>query len=297
MRHGGLGIRTAEDLAASAHLASHHATEELVRRILPVNLMDIPLAPHEALRCWQERAPNAPMPNEPSKQKKWDEPVCNNIMQGLLERADQVGRARLLAAREEGTGAWLHALPIPAVGTLLDNETLRIAVALRVGSRICEPDSFKCRCRATFDHLGHHPLSCHHSTGRLPRHASLNDIIKRALATAGIPSNLEPAGLDRQEGQNTRPDGITVFPFKNGKALAWDATCVDTFAATYVNHSALQARYAANKAEKDKVDKYQHLCDRYIFTPIAVETTGVYNVNKGSGKIWITVKSLELQLI
>ena len=77
------------------------------------------------------------------------------------------------------------------------------------------------------DRLGHHRLFCRYSAERLPRHANLNDVVKRALAVAGIPSWLEPVGLDRGDGR--RPDGVTVFPYSRGRALCWDATCIDTF--------------------------------------------------------------------
>ena len=40
------------------------------------------------------------------------------------------------------------------------------------------------------------------------------DVIKRALRKAGLPSVLEPPGLDRGDG--SPPDGITVFPFSWG---------------------------------------------------------------------------------
>ena len=39
----------------------------------------------------------------------------------------------------------------------------------------------------------------------------MNDVIKRALQKAGLPSDLEPLELDRGDG--SRLDGITVFPF------------------------------------------------------------------------------------
>ena len=122
------------------------------------------------------------------------------------------------------------------------------------------------------DELGLHPLSCRYSSGRLPRHAALNDLIKRALTTAGIPSNLEPPGLDRGDGR--RPDGKTVFPYMHGKPLVWDATCSDTFAASNLPHTALQPTYAANLAESNKTQKHANLLDRYIFQPVAVETSG-----------------------
>ena len=60
----------------------------------------------------------------------------------------------------------------------------------------------------------------------------MNDVVKRALQKAGLPSVLEPPGLDRGDG--SRPDGITVFPFSGGKSLVWDCTCVDTFAGVHL---------------------------------------------------------------
>ena len=44
---------------------------------------------------------------------------------------------------------------------------------------------------------------------------------------AGFSSQLEPVGLDR--GDDKRPDGITLFPFRSGKSPIWDVTCTCTF--------------------------------------------------------------------
>ena len=56
--------------------------------------------------------------------------------------------------------------------------------------------------------------------------------IFRALKRAEIPSTNEPKGLVR--GDDKKPDGLTLVPWKAGKALTWDATIVDTFAASYI---------------------------------------------------------------
>ena len=85
---------------------------------------------------------------------------------------------------------------------------------------------------------------------------------------------LEPVGLDRGNGK--RPDGITVFPFSQGKSLCWDATIVDTFCKSALLESACEPGSAANKAEERKIAHYNRLTDRYRFTPVAFETTGVY---------------------
>ena len=86
--------------------------------------------------------------------------------------------------------------------TFIYNDTLRIGVALRVGLTVCIPH--RCKCGTTVDTFGTHPLSCRFSAGRIPRHSALNDIVRRGLSAAGIPSMLEPSGLDLGDGK--RPD-------------------------------------------------------------------------------------------
>jgi hypothetical protein len=42
-------------------------------------------------------------------------------------------KARLLAAQQKESGAWLNCLPSSSLGTFLDDSYFRIAVALRTG--------------------------------------------------------------------------------------------------------------------------------------------------------------------
>ena len=129
------------------------------------------------------------------------------------------------------------------------------------------------------DSRGLHGLSCKYSAGRFPRHSAMNDMIKRALQKAGLPSVLEPPGLDRGDG--SRPDGITVFPFSGVKSLVWDCTCVDTFAWVHLNRSAMEAGTAANNTEERKRRKYAALVEAHQFEPIADKTMGVYGESTG----------------
>ena len=62
------------------------------------------------------------------------------------------------------------------------------------------------------DAKGIHGLSCIYSAGRHPRQASLNDVVRRALKSAGIPSILELVGIDKRN--SNRPDGFSVFRFR-----------------------------------------------------------------------------------
>ncbi len=48
-------------------------------------------------------------------------------------------------------------------------------------------------------------------------HAAVNDLLKRSLASAKIPSLLEPTGIAHSDGR--RSDGISVMPWRNGRTL------------------------------------------------------------------------------
>jgi hypothetical protein len=79
-------------------------------------------------------------------------------------------------------------------GTRLDNMYLfRIAVALRLGLPVSS--QFMCVCGTAADTYGVHALVCHKTVGRRVRHNTVNDFIKRALASADIPARLEPSIL------------------------------------------------------------------------------------------------------
>ena len=269
---GGLGIRRSEDVALPCFLASTNSTQALVKLLIPQRHH----GHYEAfiassLLEWRSCFPDVTFPNERGSQRVWDVALSSHKCAEMLRTADQFERARLLAAAAPRSGAWLHAVPAKSLGLLLDRETLRTAVSYRVGSDICLPHP--CRCGGTVDRRGLHPLSCKFSAGRIPRHSAINDVVKRALSGCGIPSLLEPVGINRGDGG--RPDGITLFPFHRGRCLVWDATVSDTYAGSHVLDCALAAGAAATEAEERKRRKYQELAGTYQFEPLAFETSGV----------------------
>ena len=274
VRSGGLGIRKSADIALPCYISSALSASSLVEAILS----SVPdLAPFEVsteVELWKSKGQELVEPScEASfRQRAWDTPYIEFVQKNLLVNADQFSRARLLASSQPESGSWLSAIPVPSLGTQLSPEELRIAMALRTGSKICE--KHPCKCGQNADEFGFHLLSCRFSEGRHPRHSALNDIICRALKSAGLSAMMEPTGLNRGDG--TRPDGISLFPFSHGKSLCWDATCVNTYSESAVNNSAIEAGHAASKAETAKRNKYPDLVRRFRFEPVAVETSGVF---------------------
>ena len=184
----------------------------------------------EAVECWKRASGGAPLPDDPSRQKAWDHPIVDRNLENMLRVADQMSRARLLATAQRESGAWLNALPVSSLGKLLDSESFRVAIALREGADLCSPHS--CRCDGSMDSRGLHGLSCKYSAGHFPRHLAMNDVVKRALQKACLPSVLELPGLDRGDG--SRPDGITVFPFRPVVVGVWfGIACVLTLLLGY----------------------------------------------------------------
>ena len=119
-------------------------------------------------------------------------------------------------------------------------------MGLRLGAPTCGPH--QCRhCSVEVDVFGRHSLSCKKSEGRHFRHSALNDIVKRGLSAAHIPS---------------------------GCLLVWDATCPDTFAISYRAQATSEAGRVAESAEDRKAEKYRGLPASHSFTPVAIETLG-----------------------
>ena len=227
------------------------------------------------LHTWSSGHNSSPPPAAAlCSQKSWDSIRSLAVFNSLLESAPDppspaCSPSRLLCSRIWGLA--IDVLPSSSLGLRMDDNTVRVAIGLRLGLPLCSPHT----CRSCGDEVGAnglHGLSCRFSEGRHYRHSAINDIIHRALALAKIPSRLEPTNLSSSD---IRPDGITLVPWARGKCLVWDATCSDILAPSYLPHSSIQAGAVADLAEERKCRKYIDFLQRFCFSPVAFETLGV----------------------
>lgn len=269
LRLGGLGIRQCSDIALPAYISSRHASAQLATQIARSSTNQIRDLQSAEL-SWDQSNEEKPKEHQKTTQQSWDMIQSKKQKENLIMNEDQYGRARLHAAAADHSGAWISALPHPHLGTLFSPEELRIATALRLGCNICVAG--RCRCGGRMDKQGIHGLSCRLNAGRFSRHTALNHLLKKTLQKCNIPTILEPRGLSRSDGK--RPDGMTLCPWKHGKALVWDVTVTDTYCGSQVMGSAESAGTAAAKAEELKISKYMQLIPTYHFQPVALETSG-----------------------
>ena len=252
VKAGGLGVRRIEDLALPAYLSSSSAAKALVLQIAPSAAEPFGLLFSAALEAWSVSAGNEvdpPIQPSASLQSSWDTPLVTHALKNLLSRASDQDALRLrsVSAEDVGGSEWLGAYPSSICGTLLTDEEIRIAVGLRIGAPIVS-------------------LSCLKSRGRFPRHENMKEIVGRALRSAGLPTRLEPLGLCRGT-NNKRPDGETLVPWQSGQPLAFDVTCIDSFAPSRQH---CQPGVALVKKEAEKRAKYADLRG-HLFSPVAVE--------------------------
>ena len=82
------------------------------------------------------------------------------------------------------------------------------------------------------------------------------------MGSTDTTSRLEPTGTSKWDKKPS--DGISYYPFKNGKYFARDYTCPNSLGRTRIKVSTFkEAGKAASLAEAGKLKKYKHLNKDY----------------------------------
>ena len=257
MRFGGLGVKKLSSLALPAFLASATSTLLLQGETLGGSVRLSDELGETLENWWTALYGQVPTDQSASKQSVWDKPGLLAQSAAVEEtRNSPFQRASLLTACAPYSVDWLLALPIIACGLRPDNEAVRIAVELRLGSELDSPHS--CRCGNMVDANGIHGLVSKHVPSSVVRHHALNDCVSRAFSAAGIRVKKEPASLVRSSGKH--PDGCTLIQWHRGKHLASDVTVCAMTAASYVT----AASHTAGAAADRKFTKYTELYAAWV---------------------------------
>ena len=157
---------TASEVGLTWYQELCHAagSSDLTKAILPQSMVNSKCPFFDAaMSSWiQGHARDPPSGSLAGSQRAWDTPHISAAVSHLMENADSVSRSRLLSSQQKESGAWLQALPISALGMRMDNESIRVAVGLRLGAPLCSPHCCA-QCRQHVDYSGRHGLHCRKS--------------------------------------------------------------------------------------------------------------------------------------
>jgi len=211
IKNGGLGIHQVCSLALPAFLASAASTSDLHSQILLASACTADTHFDTYLADWQgAHGPLSHSEPLPVKQSVWDKPgilsSCTTVESAI---SDSCQKARFLAVAAPHSRDWLLAVPVTSCGLRSTDEAVCVAVALRLGCSVS--DAHTCRCGALVDAQGIHGLVCKQAPSKIATHQAVNDVIDRAITTAGVPVIKEPVGLARLDGK--QPDGLTLIPW------------------------------------------------------------------------------------
>lgn len=145
-------------------------------------------------------------------------------------------------------------LTLLLVQLLMDDQSFQISVGLRFGCVLCR--TFRWICELWTDRSWKSITITILHKRHFFRHAEINNMLESELAGINTPAQLEPSGLDSNDGK--RPDGITtsIIPWTVGQCLVWDFTRVDIFAAKLHSQTKEDAGTSAELVVKRKHAKY-----------------------------------------
>ena len=303
LRKGGLGLRSAESLAAAAYVASRAACSALCRQLYPGYTDDAggdsgalaeAVQQHNARVLARDRV--AFDPEQHSDQKRLSDAVDDAALADLWEHSNAATRAHLALVQAPNASSHLQAPPCEATGTDLPHALMQVVIQRRLRVQLLDREDFCPACGQVMDVFGDHALVCSCKGDRTKRHNALRNCSFFAAQAAGFSgAELERPGLlqPRPEGEgppggeqggedldasSRRPADVYLPRWRNGVPAAWDFAVTSGMRADLLTASAASASAATDRYEEVK---RQHLGTArscadvgVTFIPMVVEAHG-----------------------
>ena len=197
----------------------------------------------------------------------------------ITEEVDNKTKRVLDLAQEKGSGSWLTALPLQAMGYTLNKQEFRDSVCLRYGWSIPNTPSF-CQCgkENTIDHV----LNCKSGGYVIMRHNRVRDLeasfMKEVCHNVQIEPLLLPIESDRERGGNTaekaRLDVAGVGVWGSHEKTFLDIRIMHPNSPSYLNKP-IEHVYVQHEKEKKRAYNERVLqVEKASFTPIVMSTSG-----------------------
>jgi len=220
-----------------------------------------------------------------SRQKEASDLLFKHLHSELLGRLPPAQKARLLSASTSVAAGFIEALPVHGLGLRLTPRELNLAIGLRLGVPLINPDRV-CnirKCRAPLDVHGYHCISCKSGGHVAKRHNRLVAVLARFVdSTPGLKQAKEQK---LSLSSSAVPGDLLIRGSLRCAEDYLDVTVVNPACASELKSgTATHALKAATNAEKQKITKYK---DEFIkfykvkeleprFCPLAFECFGAW---------------------
>ena len=188
-------------------------------------------------------------------------------------------RRSIELACEKGAGAWLSALPIQAMGYVLNKQEFRDSLCLRYGWKIPNTPLFcACKTKNSVDHT----LNCKRGGYVSMRHNNIRDfeasLLKEICKDVKTEPMLIPIGdaatSSANQAEKARPDVSAVGVWSSMERTFVDVRIVHLNSPSYVDHTPEQI-YCRHEQEKKRQYNNRILqVEKGSFSPLIFSTSG-----------------------
>ena len=199
--------------------------------------------------------------------------------EAVKSRVDADLKRCLDMAREKGAGSWLTALPIKALGYVLNKQSFRDSLCLRYGWKIPNTPLF-CSCKERNN--VNHALTCKKGGYVSMRHDRIRDleanILKDICKDVRIEPELLPVGNVVVDSSNTaekaRLDVSAIGIWSPMERTFLDVRIVHPNSASYRDKTIEKIYEMHEKEKKRSYNQRIMQVERATFTPLVFSTTG-----------------------
>ena len=296
LRYGGLGLRSCSRHAAAAYVASRSGSDQLVRDLLPEQVLSssdridfLSQARQEFGALLPDAGGELTDPSAPAKQKSLSEALDEASFNKHYTAAGLAERASLLSECEAGARAFWSAIPNSSLGLSVGAAEFVEEIRSRLCIQICPNDKWCPLCDAIFDTHARHARTCNAGGDRVMRHNALRNFIFRFAQQAGLSPELERPGLlipslpDEGKQNARRPADVYLPRWSRGSPAALDFAVTAPFKQSSLTLAAKEALAAASdytsrkKTHLNTAESCQQL--GISFLPMVVETTGAWSAD------------------
>ena len=266
VRLGGLSIQNPVETADIEYTSSVKNTENLTNLIYSQE--------RTLVNYNEERVKETFNATKAVQNKRLEEEY--NIVKGLVK---EDVRKYLELATEKGSGSWLIALPIQAMGYVLNKQEFKDSLCLRYGWKIPNTPLY-CSCGTKND--VDHALNCKTGGYVIMRHDKIRDeevsILKQVCKDVKVEPELLPVGNvpinESTEAERARLDSSAIGVFSPMERNFQDVRVMHPPSKCY---SGMSIGKIYSKHETEKKHKYNERImqvERATFTPLVFSTTG-----------------------